>query len=99
MILKKTVGDCILGEGALDKALEIKTLEESVSTDLRNVFKAIKNGFYIRRNRVTYKVTNVRLAYEGSWRLYYGDSGKYLNISDRTKKYGKYWANTKKEFK
>ena len=76
---------------------QLEDIEEELGIDLITLFKALKNGIYIKKqSQTTYPLALLRTHYSNKTTRYYVfDNGKEKEI--KLKDYGKTWALTKEE--
>ena len=80
-----------------DKLGQLEDIEDELGIDLITLFKALKNGIYIKKQSQTkYPLALLRTHYSNhTTRYYVFDNGKEKEI--KLNKYGKTWALTKEE--
>lgn len=80
-----------------NKLGQLEDIEDELGIDLITLFKALKNGIYIKNQSQTkYPLALLRTHYSNNTTRYYVfDDGKEIEI--KLNKYGKTWALTKEE--
>lgn len=84
-------------EEAVDKLGELEDIENEIEIDLITLFKALKDGIYVKVNREINFIRYVSIFKKRKWHLYSSSTfwGKYdIGL---IKNYGKTWALTKEE--
>lgn len=82
-------------ETCMEYLKDLKTIEEELGIDLITLFKALKNGCYVKtKNGIFLKTnTDIRIRpHSNQWQLYFFSYSRVF-----TKDYGKTWALTKEE--
>lgn len=85
------------GWKTFDKLGQLEDIEDELGIDLITLFKALKNGIYIKNQSQTkHPLALLRTHYSNNTTRYYVfDNGKEIEI--KLNKYGKTWALTKEE--
>lgn len=83
----------------LDKLGQLEDIEEKLGIDLITLFKALKDGIYVKINKEIDFIRYVSIFKKRKWHLYSSSTfwGKYdIGL---IKNYGKTWALTREELK